>query len=78
VNGKIFCHSLEVRGGKPLTSEIIFEKIISHMKKKTYIAPKMETINIQLPVIMTNSVPYWSGEAGAPNGDFDFENIDEE
>ncbi|MCR4603216.1 MAG: hypothetical protein K5683_06765 [Prevotella sp.] len=48
------------------------------MKKKTYIAPKMETINIQLPVIMTNSVPYWSGEAGAPNGDFDFENIDEE
>ncbi len=49
------------------------------MKKKTYIAPKTQVVNIQPRVIMTGSkVLYWGGEAGAPTGDFDFENIDEE
>ncbi len=47
-------------------------KIYKFMKKK-YIAPEMEIVNIQSPVIMAGSPPGYGGEAGAPGMDFDDE-----
>ncbi len=47
--------------------------------KKNYITPRTTVVSMgEYQLLAGSNVPGYSGEAGAPIGDFDFENIDEE